>query len=756
MSLTLLEHNHSPKIENETIDLQHYFRVIQRFKWRILSLAIIVTLLTIVIVSSIIPKYMASATLLIQAEQANVVSIEEVYGVDSGRKEYFFTQFEILKSQELAQRVVERLNLIEHPEFDPDQKAESFDLLSKIKSLLPFLPNKVTHYSEEQKLAYKTRLVVNDFSSRLSIIPVNKTQLVKIAFLSESTELSATIVNTLAEVYIESHLEAKLLMTEKASSWLNGRLTALKEKLDISESILQAYQNKERLVDIDGVKSIEAKDLQQLNSQLSAAKQRLEQSTHIYNLVQAKQDDISSLIALPEVLNHQLIQSVNEAAQKAKTKISELKGVYGSKHPIMIAAQSELRSVNENLNNQVRVLVSGISNEYQSAQANVINLDKSVKLKGQRFRELSTLDAKQKELKRDVESNEQLYNAFFTRLKETKEVGEFQSANARLIDRALPPLTPAKPRKKLIVVLAFIVSIGMGIVLAFLFEMLNDGIRSVEDIEQKLKQRMLGLLPLQKALRKGGIPLKHFFDPKEHAFGESIRTLRTSLLLMNIEHEAKVISVTSSVPGEGKTTVSINLSFALGQLEKVLLIDADMRRPTVAKTFGFPLYQTGLSNIIAGTHRFDECLISDDESGVDVICAGTLPPNPQELLASGKFAKLIEAVKGKYDRIVIDTPPTQAVSDAVLLSQQSDSLLYVVKADNTREKVIKSGLSRLIAGGIRIDGIVLNHVDLKQAARYGEYTGYYDQYGYNAQVSEGSAPLSDNNTKEQSADLAKS
>jgi capsular exopolysaccharide synthesis family protein len=161
-----------------------------------------------------------------------------------------------------------------------------------------------------------------------------------------------------------------------------------------------------------------------------------------------------------------------------------------------------------------------------------------------------------------------------------------------------------------------------------------------------------------------------------------------------------------------------------------------MRRPSVAKTFSLPSYQVGLANITAGTHSFDECLVQDSESGIDIITAGTLPSNPQELLASSKFAELIEQVKGKYDRIVIDTPPTQAVSDAIVIAQHSSSLIYVVKADSTREKMIQSGLSRLLEAGVRVDGIVLNHVDLKQAAKYGEYTGYYDQYGYNAEVTE--------------------
>ena len=734
MSLTLLQSNENPKNNTDTLDLLYYIRVIQRFKWRILSLAFIITLLTSVVVFSLTPKYSASATLLIQAEQANVVSIEEVYGVDSGRKEYFFTQFEILKSRQIAQRVVDRLNLLKHPEFDADQQPKKFNLINEIKALLPFLPQKSFNISEEETLNRKNRLIVADFVSRLTITPIIKTQLVVISFISESPKLSADVVNTLADVYIESHLESKLMMTEKASSWLNERLSGLKNKLDISEDILQAYQNKEQLVDIDGIKSIEATELQELNRQLSVAKQRLKQSENIYNLIQEKNNDVTSLIALPEVLNHRLIQNVNEALQRAKTKKSELQGVYGPKHPIMIAAESELGSVNENLGNQVKLLVSGISNEYQSAKANEISLVKAVKAKGQRFRELSTLDTKQKELKREVESNQQLYNAFFNRLKETKEVGEFQSANARLIDPAQPPLIPAKPRKKLIIGLVLVVSIVLGVLLAFLFEVLNDGIRSVEDVETKLKQRMLGLLPLQNLKRSQKLPLRHFYDTKEHAFGESIRTIRTSLLLMNIEHEAKVISITSSIPGEGKSTVSINLSFALAQLEKVLLIDADLRRPSIAQNFEYPSYQAGLSNILSGTHSIEECTIKDEDSGIDIITAGTLPPNPQELLASNAFGEFLNTVRGNYDRIVIDTAPTQAVSDSILVSKQSDSLIYIVKADSTREKVIISGLSRLMEVGARIDGIVLNRVDLKQAAKYGEYTGYYDQYGYNSQV----------------------
>ncbi|MGL1958250.1 MAG: polysaccharide biosynthesis tyrosine autokinase [Colwellia sp.] len=738
MSLTLINANNTNSTnktieEKESVDLHYHFRVIKRYKWKIFSLAFIVTLLAAIITFSITPQYTATATLLIQEEKANVVSIEEVYGLDSS-KEYLFTQFEILKSRELSRRVVNKLEINAHPEFALASSKESFSITAAIKSYLPFLPQKRTVQTKDAIENAKQRAVVSAFKERLSVSPILKTQLVNLSFESTDPLLAANAVNTLADVYIENHLEAKLMMTEKASLWMNGRLITLKDKLDSSISTLLAYQNKEQLIDIDGVKSIEAKELQLLNHQLSSAKQRLEQSQHIYNLVVEKRSDYSQLIALPEILNHKLIQNVNNAVQLAKTKISELKGVYGPKHPIMIAAQSELNSVNENLNNQIKLLISSISNEFKSAKVNEQSLMTAVRLKGQGFRELSALDTKQRELKREVDSNQQLYNAFFTRLKETKEVGEFQSANARVIDVAMPPLVPSKPRKKLIIALALILSIIIGIGLAFLLEALNDGIRSVDDVENTLKQRMLGLLPRQKLPRKQRLPLRIFYDKNEHAFSESIRTLRTSLLLMNIENGAKVFSVTSSIPGEGKTTVSINLSFALAQLEKVLLIDADMRRPSIAKSFSIASYQPGLSNIISGSHSFSESVVHDEESGIDLITAGTLPPNPQELLASASFVSLIESLRGKYDRIVIDTAPTQAVSDAVLVSQQSDSLIYIVKADSTRQKMITSGLNRLLRVGVRIDGIVLNQVDLKQAAKYGEYTGYYDQYGYNADM----------------------
>jgi capsular exopolysaccharide synthesis family protein len=208
---------------------------------------------------------------------------------------------------------------------------------------------------------------------------------------------------------------------------------------------------------------------------------------------------------------------------------------------------------------------------------------------------------------------------------------------------------------------------------------------------------------------------------------------------LNLDKPSKTILITSSVPKEGKTTVAINLAFAMGQLNKVLLIDTDLRRPTLGKQFGLPGFQPGVANLVAGTHSLEECIVTDEHSNVDLICAGTIPTNPQEILASEKFNTLIRSLEGKYDHIILDTAPTQAVSDAIVVSNLCDSVVYVVRADSTSEKVINNGISRFLQIGYRVDGVVLNQVDLKKANKTGDYSGFYDQYSYNSYSSDSKA-----------------
>lgn len=745
MSLLTKEQLDPKFLENETLDLAQYWQTISRYLGRILSLAILITILVTLLVLSIVPQYNAKATLLIESDQAKVTSIEEVYGLDSSRKEYFQTQYEILKSRQVAERVVGKLELTQYPSFnaelsgDSDGFAANFldNVKSQLQSFLPFLPQKsVVTLTPEMIEQQQTRYAVEQVMEYLNIEPLINTQVVKISFENEDPKLAAQIANMVGDVYIENYLEAKLDMTAKATTWLNESLQGLRTKLDSAEKNLSDFYEREQLVDIDGVVGLSAEKLQSLSGQLLEAQNSLERNQSLFNQINAQEVSIEELSNLPEVLNHPSMLSVRNAELSAQSKVSELSNVYGPKHPRMISAMAELDSVKESRNNQIRALISGITNEYNSARTKVIVLLNEVETAKVEFRKLSNLDNQRKAFQREVDINQQLYNSFFTRLKETNELGGFESANARILDAATVPTIPSKPKKGLIISAAFIVSFGFGIFLSLALEALNSGIRSVEDVERKLGQRMLGIIPWQPHKKNKNLPVRHFFDTKHHMFSESVRTLRTSLQLLNIDKPSKTILITSSVPKEGKSTVAINLAYAIGQLNKVVLIDTDLRRPTLAKQFGFPGFQPGVANLVAGTHSLEECVVTDEYSNVDLICAGTIPPNPQEILASTKFKNLIADLQAKYDHIILDSAPTQAVSDAMVVSNVCDSVVYVVRADSTSDKIINNGLSRFLQIGHRVDGVVLNQVDIKKAKKTGDYSGFYDQYGYNSYSTE--------------------
>lgn len=718
---------------NELIDLGHYLGIIKRYSIRILLLAIAFTVLVAILVMKMTPLYTSSTTLLIEAEKANVVSIEEVYGIDTKSKDYMATQFEVLKSRQIAEKTVESLSLFENADFMPEENETS--LVSDLAEMFPFLPQKEkVELTEEQKVAKLKRKATHLLMISTDVSLIKGTQLVRISVTTEKPSLSALIANTIAEVYIENYLQAKLDMTAKATSFLTDSIDGLKTKLDLAERNLVRFYETNQVVNIDGVVGLASDELERLNIQLSEAEVELKLNSVIFNQIKDSKA-IEDVARIPEVLNHPAVRDVRRDEGRALTRVSELSKVYGPKHPKMIAANAELSSIRDTLNTQITDLISSITTQYESSKQKVAQLQREVETSKAAFRSLAELDNKRKALEREVDINQQLYDSFFTRLKETDELGGLESANARVLDTALPSYTPSKPNKKLFIAAAFVLSLSFGIALAIVMETLNSGIRSVDDVEKKLGQRMLGLIPWLAHKKKTDLPIRTFFDGKKHQFAEAVRTLRTSLSLLNIEKENQAILVTSSVPKEGKTTVSINLAFALGQLDKTILIDADLRRPSIGKQFNIPSYQPGVANLVLKSHSFEECLVRDEESNIDILSAGTIPSNPQELLADKGFEELISKLKSEYKYVVVDTAPTQAVSDSMIVANSCDSVIYVVRADSTSDKVINNGLSRFLQVGHRLDGVVLNQVNLRKSDVAQRYAGFYDQYGYTSQKS---------------------
>jgi len=721
-------------IDEEEIDLREYWRVIKSHKWSIFGLSLLAGVLAALVVFSMKPVYNSTATLLIEPEVNNVVSIEDVYGITT-EKEYYKTQYELLKSRALAEKVIKRLDLLNHPEFQADEKGllARIDWRSWVKGLLP--PESEREPLNEDEARFEA--LIEGFIGRLTVSPVRGSHLVKISFEANDRKLAALVTNTLAEVYIESDMESRLEMTSKASRWLTERLEGLRNKLRASERALQAYREKEKLVEVGGVSTLTAQQLQDLSEKLVQAEQkRLDAEALVRQVRALKGEALNDFDAIPAVLRDKLVGSLKKAESEAKRRVSTLSKRYGPKHPKMIQARADLAETQAIVKDRVRSVLNGIEKEYQVALSNERAIRRALtKAK----REMQSINRKSYQLgvlEREVESNRQLYNMFLGRLKETSEAGGLEKANARIADPAVPAIKPVKPKKKLIILISVVLGGFVGVLLAFLHEHLDNTVKNAADLEDRLHLPVLGLLPqLQIKKKKNESPLNYAREHRQSFFSESIRTIRTGILLSGLDDPYKVIVVTSSLPGEGKSTVSVNLAHSLGEMHKVLLIDGDLRRPTVAKAWGLEKNAKGLSDFVSGADRLSDCIYQMEGGNVYVMPSGVVPPNPLELLSSKRFRDALETMGKTFDHIIIDSAPALAVSDSLVLSSYASGVVYVVKADTTPYPVAQDGIKRLRQANAHLIGGVLNCVPQSKKGGYGKYNyyyngSYYGSYGY--------------------------
>ncbi len=715
----------------EVIDLSYYWYLFQQYALKLALLAFVISVIALLIAFTLQPVYKATTSILIESKEAKVVAIEDVYGLANDSKEYLLTQYKLLESRELAERVVEKLNLVNTKEFNPYfEQTDNPSFFADIMDFFRGQSGKDEILTEADVFA----ATVKALHEKISVNPVRKTQLVNVSVESSNAKLAALCANTLAQSYIESQLDAKSGLNKQANTWLSKRLAELKQNLKQSEEKLQAYQKKHNLIDVKGSGTLVTKELETITAGLVKARtKRLELQSIYEKLKRAGSQSAKKLSTLPAVLKHPLVQELRGNEIRAELKISELSKRYGYKHPKMIAAHSELEAAKSATLIQMRRIADGLKNDYLASLDNEKSLESALEDVKAKIRHINRFESKMNEFVREVETSKALYKTFYSRVRETNVTDDLQVANARIIDSAIVPKKPIRPNKKLIMAVAFVLTFLLGFALVFLYDMLNATIKTPDDVDHKLGVPMLGLVPLITAEKdKTQWPFSMQTNTDKR-FCESIRTVRTSIALATMNIDSQVLMVTSSVPEEGKSTTVINLAAAYTQMdEKVLLIDADMRRPKIANELNLEKRGFGLSDAIAQPERAADAISHVERLGLDVMVSGSDCDNPLELLSSNNFKELLSQLRLRYQRIFIDTAPLQSVSDALYLNTLVDASVYVVKSDCTQDKHIKNALERLQKTNGHLLGVVLNQVDVDKQKKLGSaaYSGYYDYHDY--------------------------
>ncbi|WP_312225114.1 GumC family protein [Stutzerimonas nitrititolerans] len=711
--------------DSDFIDLKKIWHAVWSRKWGIVLLVAVVAVLMAVLLSRMTPIYKAVTSVIIEVKGTPVVSFQPA-NAPTEVSEYLQTQLSLIQSRGVAEKVVRDLELTEHPEFDlRQQPGPLIDIGGMLDAIMGEEPEPLT---EAQIMDHATQV----FMDRTTVWVEGKSQLVYLSVAMADKLMAAQAANHLATSYIEAQLEAKVEMSMTAASWMNTRLVDLRQNLKDSEDRLQAYLDAEGLVDMDGVGTISANELSLTGDRMiDARRQRAEAESQFRQVESMRDQGWERLASVPAVLGHPLIQQFKADRAHARSRVEDLSRRYGDRHPAMQSARSDLNAATASLRQQVEQVVASIERSYQLAVANENSLRASFNDNKEQIQDISRKEFKVRDLQREVEANRALYDTFMTRLQETTATSDLSSTNARIVDEAIPPAQASEPNTKLFMVVALFLALVVGIAQAIIREILDNTFKSSDEVETKLNLPVMGIVPqVPRNLRK---QVSHLFQRNEEKrFCEAIRTIRTNITLTEGNQPRQVLVVTSTAPGEGKSSVSANLAFAMGQLNRVLLIDADLRRATLDQTFEFAPGTPGLANLIGGNAKLDDCIRS--VGNVDMISAGTVPSNPLELLSSPRFAKLLEAVKGRYDRIIIDSPPSQAVSDAAVLSILADAVIYVIKSESTLIPHAQKGVAQLLQSNAPFAGVVLNHVDVEKAKRNGQFRGYYDHYGYSEQT----------------------
>ncbi|MGB0921476.1 MAG: GumC family protein [Alphaproteobacteria bacterium] len=727
----------TPARGDET-ELVFWLRTFWMRKWLVVGCVVLVTALALLIAGQLQPIYSATAHVMIESRQQNVVESEDVLSGISANQMTIESEAQIIGSRKLGGKVVDQLGLIDKPEFNETLEKESGllasigldkELMQRIKVSL-FGDDPLKDATTDELATLERDLVVETALGNLSVGPVGLSQVIEIRFESIDPRLAQKAANKFAELYIVDQLEAKFEATRTANAWLSERVDGLRREVERSEAAVVAYRERNKLVSTGSNSDLISQQVTEVSTQLVVARARRAEAEARHQQVQALLKSEGGLVSATEVLNSPLIQRLQEQESQVIRKRSELSSRYGARHPQMQNIDAELAELRRKIAIEVKKIGEATFNELEIAMARERSLKQSLGELTGTLGVQSRAEIRLNELEREAESNRLLYESFLSRFKETTEQEDLQRADSRIISEATVPREASFPDPRVFGALGAVIGGVIGVALAFLANLFSPGIRTTSEA-----QFLLGLPVLAATPRDRGVTtrrtLSYVIDNPRSVLTEAVRGLRTALLFSQGVQDHRVVVMTSSVPDEGKTTMSTllaRLSATSGM--RVLLIDGDLRNPQLHKIFGVSSAK-GLAQVLTGESTLQEMLHAQaaDEGALDFLAAGVSRSTAiDNLLQPHRIGALFAELHDIYDLVIVDCPPMLAVSDPVIFGQHADDVLYLMRWNETPKETIAAGLDRFDADtrARKVKG-VFSLVDAKASARYdyGMPNAYY-------------------------------
>jgi succinoglycan biosynthesis transport protein ExoP len=721
-----------PAKQEKPPDLVTWWRVVRKRKWTVLTAFFV--LFATVLVGSIYekPVYRAKALIEIDKENPSVASPQELFQLDEVTDTYLETQYKVLSSDDLAERVIHQLDLDSRAEFLPSVR---FWPWTTNAAPAPTTP-KIDNAAAPDPLVRET--VLTRFQDRLDIRPIRRSRAIELRFDSQDPELAARAVNAVAENYVQKNFEARWDAAQKTAEWLSQQMQDMKGKLEKSENDLEKYAADNNLLYLENDKgdteSIVNQSVREIQDELTKAEADRYAKESIFRLLQS-----GDYASLPGVFDNKLLQDLSERLADLQRQHALLAATFTEDYPKVKETQSQIEEIQSSLERERRRAAQKINNDYSAA----LRREKLVRQAFAARQEAANQDAEKSVeygiLSREVDTNKGLYQGLLERLKEASSSAGLKASNIRVVDPGTVPFKPIAPNYPLNLGLATFLGLGLGVCMAFLKENLDQTLRFNEDVSQFLGIPALGFIPTFRALNgrkhngisrmdRGSIfgladsvavaggtliedhPSNGHALHRGSAFSEAFRELRTSVILSASGRFANSILVTSAQPGEGKTTVAVNLAFSLAQLgQPVLLVDADMRRPSIQKYFPQP--GSRLSSYLGGQGAWQQMVYPTSISRLYVLHCGPIPENPSELLSSDRMRALIQESMKTYRFVILDSPPLLNRADSRILGSMVGATILVVKGGETPRQVVQYAESQARSVGTNLIGVVLNNLD---------------------------------------------